>query len=242
MTDAKDNPPVQMVRQRPKAWVLFGVVVVALLAADLGLKAWSFANITPTPLIVTVGDDGPLVYRPGNAGEPERVLLERTHPDFPASAVPNDSRTLVPGVLDLHLTLNTGAVFGIGQGQRWLFIVVSVLATGVILVLVWRSPADARVYHVALGMILSGALGNLYDRLGMWNPPASEPAWASGVRDWILLQYSTYKWPNFNIADSLLVCGAVMLAIHSFFLVPAPEEESSSSSNPSKKSPKQKAS
>jgi len=206
MTDAKDNPPVQMVRQRPKAWVLFGVVVVALLAADLGLKAWSFANITPTPLIVTVGDDGPLVYRPGNAGEPERVLLERTHPDFPASAVPNDSRTLVPGVLDLHLTLNTGAVFGIGQGQRWLFIVVSVLATGVILVLVWRSPADARVYHVALGMILSGALGNLYDRMNF-----------AAVRDMLHLFPTTdwYPW-IFNLADVALVVGVAIVLLHSF--------------------------
>lgn len=206
MTDAKDKQPVVTVQRCPKAWGLFAAVVMALLAADLGLKAWAFANITPTPLIVTVGDDGPLVYRPGNEGEPDRVLLERTHPDFPASAVPNDSRTLVPGVLDLHLTLNTGAVFGIGQGQRWLFIVVSVLATGIILILVYRSPASAWVYHVALGMILSGALGNLYDRMNF-----------AAVRDMLHLFPTTdwYPW-IFNVADVALVVGVAVVLLHSF--------------------------
>jgi len=212
MADAKDNskivegPPRVCVSKRPGAWLLFFAVVVALLAGDLWLKSWSFATITPTPLIVTVGEDGPLVYRPGNDGEPERVLLERTHPDHPASAVPNDSRNVIPGVLDLHLTLNTGAVFGIGQGQRWLFIVVSVLATGIILLLVWRSPADARLYHVALGMILSGALGNLYDRMRF-----------AAVRDMLHLFPTTewYPW-IFNLADVALVVGVCIVLLLSF--------------------------
>ena len=73
---------------------------------------------------------------------------------------------------------------------------------------------------VALGMITGGIIGNLYDRLGMWWQEGYPPAWSSGVRDWILWQASaTWKWPNFNIADSLLVVGAGMLLYHSFFMM-----------------------
>ncbi len=48
-------------------------------------------------------------------------------------------------------------------------------------------------------------LGNLYDRLGLWWQSDYPVEWRSGVRDWILLCYKGLTWPNFNIADSLLV-------------------------------------
>jgi signal peptidase II len=63
---------------------------------------------------------------------------------------------------------------------------------------------------------MGGVLGNLYDRLGLWIQPGYPEQWNSGVRDWILLRYGHYTWPNFNIADSLLVCGAIMLMMHAF--------------------------
>ena len=68
-------------------------------------------------------------------------------------------------------------------------------------------------------MITGGIIGNLYDRLGLWWQDTYPAEWQSGVRDWILWQASDeWKWPNFNIADSLLVVGACMLLYHSFFL------------------------
>jgi signal peptidase II len=72
---------------------------------------------------------------------------------------------------------------------------------------------------VTLGLVTGGILGNLYDRLNLHRLPVP---FAGGVRDWILLRYGQYTWPNFNIADSLLVAGAIMLAVYSLFLADAP--------------------
>ena len=134
---------------------------------------------------------------------------------------------IVEGYVGIETAVNPGALFGMGAGFGTLFAALSVVAA--IAVLVWLGKfgaIDSWWLTICLAMVMGGIFGNLYDRLGMWNPPASEPAWASGVRDWILLQYSSYKWPNFNIADSLLVCGAIMLGIHSFFMVPVSDEAS----------------
>ena len=71
---------------------------------------------------------------------------------------------------------------------------------------------------VALALVSAGICGNLYDRLGLPGIFANVPAGAAvqpqriyAVRDWILFMYGEYRWPNFNIADSLLVCGAGIL-------------------------------
>lgn len=149
---------------------------------------------------------------------------------------------IIEGYVGIETAVNPGALFGMGAGFGTVFAALSVVAA--IAVLVWLSKfgaIDSWWLTVCLAFVMGGIFGNLYDRLGMWNPPASEPAWASGVRDWILLQYSTYKWPNFNIADSLLVCGAVMLAVHSFFMVPPQVEEEESQASTAKKSKTQKA-
>lgn len=123
-----------------------------------------------------------------------------------------------PEHVGFQLSLNEGALFGVGQGMVWLFALLSIIAA--IAVPVWLFVfGAARDLWVtgALGAVLAGILGNLYDRLGLpglvWPPPgprAGEPVYA--VRDWILLQINDrWTWPNFNIADSLLVVGAAIL-------------------------------
>ncbi|XAM00454.1 signal peptidase II [Phycisphaeraceae bacterium D3-23] len=210
MADAKpnDNPKASdsavdaaPLAGKAKVLCVFLAVVVVLLAADLWLKSWSFANIAEVPIQVASGEDGPEVFRPGVDGEPEWVLLEPGPGGHPSTAIPprEEPVVVVPGLLDMQLVLNTGAVFGLGQGQRWLFIVVSVFATGVIFVLVWRSPPGRWCYPVALGMILSGALGNLYDRVRF-----------SAVRDMLHMLPDTELWPwIFNLADVALVVGVI---------------------------------
>src|ERR1041385_4738488 len=69
----------------------------------------------------------------------------------------------IPGWVHFEYVENHGAVFGIGQGQRWLFIVVSILAIGFVTWL-FSSSKGQRFYQVLLGMLLAGVLGNLYDR------------------------------------------------------------------------------
>jgi lipoprotein signal peptidase len=73
-------------------------------------------------------------------------------------------RDLLPGVLVLRLSLNPGALFGLGPGMVGLFVVASVAAVAFVGFLFAGSTRRQRVIHLALGLILAGALGNLYDR------------------------------------------------------------------------------
>ena len=135
------------------------------------------------------------------------------------------------GYFGFETAVNPGALFGMGAGFGLLFAALSVVASiGICLWLTKFKAYQSWWLIIALGMIQAGIIGNLYDRLGLWNPPAQMPHWSSGVRDWILFRYGSYTWPNFNIADSLLVCGAVMLAIHSFQNAPTADQKNSAQS------------
>jgi signal peptidase II len=122
-----------------------------------------------------------------------------------------------------QLSWNEGALFGLGQGKVWLFVALSLVAATVIPVwLFWFRAARDAWLTFALGCVMGGILGNLFDRLGLhgevWpagDPRAGQTAYA--VRDWILVQANDqWRWPNFNIADSLLVCGATLMLFHAF--------------------------
>ena len=131
---------------------------------------------------------------------------------------------LIEGYVGIETAVNIGAVFGLGAGKGQVFAVMSILAAGFIIYwLFFRGAAHQWVLTIALGCVMAGIIGNLYDRLGLWWQPGMPDAWKSGVRDWILFQASDrWVWPNFNIADSLLVCGAGMLLWRSFY----PDEDS----------------
>ena len=119
--------------------------------------------------------------------------------------------------------VNKGALFGIGGHHKELanniFAGVSVLAA--LAILVWgtrRSTSHDRWLSIALGLILGGTIGNFYDRIVF-----------GGVRDFLHCYYDKHVWPDFNIADCCLVCGAGVLLVHSFFVTepaaqPAPAE------------------
>lgn len=88
-------------------------------------------------------------------------------------------RVLIPRVLELQTMLNDGALFGIGSGQTTLFLIASALALALVLWMFAQSTVRQRLLHIALGGILAGALGNMYDRtfveLLPWRPPAAAP-------------------------------------------------------------------
>jgi len=131
---------------------------------------------------------------------------------------------IIDGVFGFQTSLNEGALFGMGQGWITLFIALSCVA--LVALLVWLFGLGAArdwLLTVALGCVSAGVLGNLYDRLGLpglkWRYASplhavGEPVHA--VRDWILVRFGQWDWPNFNIADSLLVCGAILLAWHAY--------------------------
>lgn len=136
---------------------------------------------------------------------------------------------LIPNVFGLETSLNQGALFGIGQGQVPLFAALSLVAlVGIIAWLFYGRAALDRLLNVALALISAGILGNLYDRLGLpglINAKTGETLHA--VRDWILAVIFGWHWPNFNIADSLLVCGAVLLAWHTLRYQPPAQSAAS---------------
>jgi len=122
------------------------------------------------------------------------------------------------GQIGLQVSLNEGALFGIGQGLVPLFVVFSLLAgAGIVYWLFVLGEAHSLWLTVALAAIMGGILGNLYDRLGLHGLVRPDGSRIYAVRDWILFQWDdSLRWPNFNLADSLLVCGAVMLLLHAF--------------------------
>src|SRR3972149_11054347 len=127
---------------------------------------------------------------------------------------------LWPEHAGFQLSLNQGALFGMGQGSTWLFAAMSVLAGCAIplWLFYWRAARDLWL-SAALGAVMGGLLGNLYDRLGLpdhlWPGRGVVGQPVHAVRDWILVQWNDQlRWPNFNIADSLLVIGAAALVLH----------------------------
>ncbi len=129
-------------------------------------------------------------------------------------------------------SLNRGALFGAGAGYSYLFATLSVLAgIGILVWLFVFKAAFDRWLTVALGCVMAGILGNLYDRLGLHGIKELGPDYEHAVRDWILFQVPEVSWrilnpwPNFNIADALLVTGAIMLVLHAF-IWRSPDDES----------------
>ncbi len=106
------------------------------------------------------------------------------------------------------LAHNEGAAFSFlsdaGGWQRWFFTAIAVLVSAVIALWIWKLPAQSKWMGVCLGLILGGAVGNMIDR------------WTLGyVVDFISLHYHNRYFPAFNIADSAISVGAVMLIIDS---------------------------
>jgi signal peptidase II len=136
---------------------------------------------------------------------------------------------LVGDVLTLETSLNEGALFGIGQGQRLLFAALSTVAVlGIVVWLFYLGAAWDWFLTATLGLVTAGILGNLWDRLGLpglvwpYADRLNEPVYA--VRDWIHFKIEgLIDWPVFNLADSMLVVGVGLLMLHTFWTTPTEE-------------------
>jgi signal peptidase II len=105
----------------------------------------------------------------------------------------------VVGSLDLELQRNTGSAFSLFQGDAAILVIIAVILIGVLLAMAGRAQTSGRA--VILGLILGGALGNLADRLFRGGNGA--------VIDFIAF----HVWPTFNVADSCIVVGCVLLVV-----------------------------
>ncbi len=98
------------------------------------------------------------------------------------------------------LVYNPGAAFGILPRYNHLFIILSILTVAALLVFFRSFFAAARLSRIAAGLILGGAIGNLIDRFRFQK-----------VVDFFDFQFGDYHWPAFNIADSAICVGVVLL-------------------------------
>ncbi len=118
------------------------------------------------------------------------------------------ARVIIPHVLRLTHVLNTGAAFSLFEEStspamvRNLLIAFSVFAVIVVLVLLWKFGREFTLVTFSLALILGGALGNLYDRVRYLH-----------VVDFLEVHIVHYHWPDFNVADSAICIGAVLLLI-----------------------------
>lgn len=180
---------------KPAAILRFVVIAGAVLALDLAVKYASFRYVAGTPVSLS-------------------RQAAKDHAFW--AQYPHDAITLVPYGLALHLTTNTGAVFGLGKGSQWFFVGVTFVAVAVIVRVFLTSPVGAKGLHVCLAMILAGAVGNLYDRLRY-----------NAVRDMLKLFPEVHlpmgwSWPGgetelypwiFNVADASLMIGVFTLLL-----------------------------
>jgi signal peptidase II len=113
---------------------------------------------------------------------------------------------LLGGRLPLTLAFNLGAAFGIGIGAdpRWIFVPLSVVAVGFLVVLVRQAEEGDHLRVVSASLVLGGALGNLYDRV----------RWSRGVVDFLgPVDLGFMLWPIFNLAAVAITTGAILLAL-----------------------------
>lgn len=130
--------------------------------------------------------------------------------------------TVIPGFFDLTFSRNTGGVFGLGAGapsfgRRAFFVGATTIALGLMVVFLRRWGHESRLLVVALSLVAGGAIGNLIDRLRF-----------GSVVDFIDWYWRSHHWYTFNIADSAISCGAVLLIAHSLL----PESSATTGSQP----------
>ncbi len=118
---------------------------------------------------------------------------------------------VIPGFLAWQGTWNPGVTFGMFAGQTIFILILTGLATCALFVWFLGTRHPGKCLHIGLSLILAGAVGNLYDRI-QWDK----------VRDFILiylgdLDAPSWTWPNFNIADSGIVCGVILVLWDSLF-------------------------
>jgi len=114
---------------------------------------------------------------------------------------------IIPGFFNLIHVRNTGGAFGIFGGEKGpvgsvLFVVASLIAVGILVVLFLRVKEHEKTLAFSLALLLSGAIGNLLDRLSYGE-----------VIDFLDFHVSLYHWPAFNVADSAISIGIGLMAL-----------------------------
>lgn len=184
-----------------RAWVVLLSTSIIGLVVDLWTKSYAFAHVADEPFVVT-----------------RQAVLESSDLGY---LIPHHEPVVaIDRVLEFTLVLNPGAVFGIGAGQRWFFVIFTLIAVVIAMALFLRwTHAKDWLAHAGFGLIIAGGIGNLYDRLQF-----------ACVRDFIhplpgVRVPFGIRWPDgnnelwpyvSNVADAFLIVGIIFLMIHAW--------------------------
>ncbi len=122
----------------------------------------------------------------------------------------SQSIPVIPNIFHLTYIMNKGAAYSILQGQRWFFIVIAAAVVVGVLIFLTKVPKKDLFLRTALALIISGAIGNMIDRIRF-----------GGVVDFIDFRV----FPIFNIADSLVVIGVCLLVLYVFCAKPSTRDK-----------------
>ena len=131
---------------------------------------------------------------------------------------PHESRPVIDGLCNLVYVTNTGAAFsflaGAGAWGHWFFVAIAVLAIIGFTAGWWVWARDKRLLTIAMALIVSGAIGNLIDRLRF-----------GAVVDFLDVMIGSYHWPAFNVADSCVCVGAGLYIVAAMLVDRPPPKE-----------------
>jgi signal peptidase II len=121
----------------------------------------------------------------------------------------HSSIEIVPDLFHLSHVRNTGVAFGMlaSGGEGWMTAVLVglvLVALGFVSWFFWQTPPDQKLLLVALALVLGGAIGNLIDR-----------ATTGAVTDFLGVYLGSYRWPDFNVADSAISVGLGLIVVDS---------------------------
>lgn len=120
------------------------------------------------------------------------------------------AQPILSGFLNLTHVRNTGVAFGLFashgmNGGSWLLTLLGLAALTAVAIYFWFASVHDRLLLVSLALVVGGAVGNLIDRMS-----------SGAVTDFIDVYVGTWHWPSFNVADSAISIGIVLMAIDSF--------------------------
>jgi signal peptidase II len=143
------------------------------------------------------------------------LILDRITKIVVARALPlGDAHVVIPKIFRITHVLNTGAAFSLfgdsasPERVRWSLVTFSLIAAVIVAVVLLRMGRRLTATTFGLALILGGAIGNAYDRIR-----------TGAVIDFFEVHIIHYHWPDFNVADSAIVCGGILLVLHSLIAI-----------------------
>ncbi len=137
------------------------------------------------------------------------IIIDQVTKQYAVASIDLYERIAVTPFFNFTYAQNPGAAFSFLADQpgwqRWFFTAIALIASIIFIVWMAKTPKENKMLSIAFALLLSGAVGNLIDRVLF-----------GYVIDFLDFYYKSYHWPAFNVADSAIFIGAVLMILDSF--------------------------